>query len=83
MMENFIPSKVRFMFPELAKGVIGTAMRLDTVLQLVSAEDVGAFATAAFHNPADYSGLNIDLAAEASTIADITATLSRVLGREI
>ena len=83
MMENFIPPKVQFMFPSLASGEIATAMKLDTILQLISAEDVGAFAAAAFAAPAVYDGHNIDLAAEAPTIAGIADTLSRVLGRDI
>ncbi|MGE0388095.1 MAG: NmrA family NAD(P)-binding protein [Gammaproteobacteria bacterium] len=81
--DNFIPPKVDSMFPDLRRGEIVTAMRADTVLQMTSAADVGAFACAAFTRAGEFAGQNIDLAAEAPTIAEIAATLGRVLGRDI
>jgi uncharacterized protein YbjT (DUF2867 family) len=83
IMQNFIPPKVDFMFPHLSQSKIITAMRLNTVLQLISAEDIGAFAAAAFADPAAFHGYDIDLAAESPTIAEIAVALSQGLGREI
>jgi len=83
LMENFVPPKVTWMFPQLAQDELATAMRPDTVLQLVSAGDVGAFAAAALADPAPFDHRDIDLAAEAPTIAGIAASLARVLGRDI
>jgi len=83
MMENFIPPKVDFLFPALRHGEIATAIHIRSVLQLVSAEDVGAFATAAFTRPQDFNGCSIDLACENPTVSQIADTLSRGLQRKI
>lgn len=83
MMENFIPPKVNGLFPDLVRGEIATAMRRNSVLQLISAGDIGACAAASFFSPSRYHGQSIDLAAEAPTVAQIAATLSQVLGRDI
>lgn len=83
MMENFIPPKVNFLFPHLAQREIVSAMRPDAVLQLISAEDIGAFAAAAFLDPATFNHQTIDLAGEAPTVAEIAAALSAGTGREI
>jgi len=82
-MENFIPPAVTHMFPDLRRGELATAMHRDTVVDLVSAEDVGAFVAAALRAPERFSGHSIDLAAEASTVSQIGETLSKTLGREI
>lgn len=83
MMENFIPPKVNSMFPDLRRGEIATAIRPDTVLQLVSAEDVGAFAAAAFEHPEAFDRKSIDLASEAPRLSEIAAQLSQGLRRPI
>ena len=80
MMENFATPKAAFMFPHLCKGRIVTALAPDTRMQLVAADDVGAFAQEAFERPELFAGCSIDLAAEALTMEDSAATLSRVLG---
>jgi len=83
LMENFLPPAVAHMFPDLRRGELATAMRRDTLIDLVSAEDVGAFAAAALRTPARFSGHSIDLAATAMTIGQIAETLAQVLGRPI
>jgi len=83
LMENFIPPAVARMFPDLHRGELATAMRRDTVVDLVSAEDVGAFVAAALKAPERFSGHSIDLAAAAPTIGEIGETLSKALGRDI
>jgi uncharacterized protein YbjT (DUF2867 family) len=83
LMENFLPPAVARMFPDLQHGELATAMRRNTVVDLVSAEDVGAFAAAALRAPERFSGQSIDLAATAASIGQIGETLSMALGREI
>jgi uncharacterized protein YbjT (DUF2867 family) len=83
LMDNFIGPKVDHMFPRLCRGEIAGALRADTVLQLISAEDVGRFAAAAISTPAPFDRQTIDLAAEAPTVAQIAGELSRQLGRTV
>jgi uncharacterized protein YbjT (DUF2867 family) len=83
LMENFLWPAVARMFPDLPRGELATAMGRDTVVDLISAEDVGAFAAAALRAPERFSGQSIDLAATAATIDQIGATLSKALGRQI
>jgi uncharacterized protein YbjT (DUF2867 family) len=71
------------MFPDLRRAELATAMRRDTVVDLISAEDVGAFAAAALRVPERFSGKSIDLAVTAATIGQIGETLSKALGRDI
>jgi len=82
-MENFLPPAVALMFPDLRRAELATAMRRDTVVDLISAEDVGAFAAAALRVPERFSGKSIDLAVTAATIGQIGETLSKALGRDI
>jgi uncharacterized protein YbjT (DUF2867 family) len=83
LMENFVPPAVARMFPDLRRGELATAMQRDTVVDLVSTEDVGAFVAAALHAPERFSGHSIDLAAVAPTIGQIGEMLTTALGREI
>jgi uncharacterized protein YbjT (DUF2867 family) len=83
LMDNFAHPKAGFMFPHLAGGEIATALRSSTRMQLIAADDVGAFARAAFEEPLNYHGRNIELAAEALTMPEVADILSRVTGRPI
>jgi len=83
MMENFSQPKAAFMFPHLAAGEIATALLSSTRMQLISADDVGAFARAAFDDPSKHHGKNIELAAEALTMPEVASVLSRVTGRPV
>lgn len=83
MMDNFIPPKVNWMFPGLKRGMVGTAMNPDTRLDLIAAEDVGAFAGAAFAKPSAFHRKIIDLAADSLTMAELAHTLSGITGKPI
>lgn len=83
LMENFIPPAVTRIFPDLPRSELASAMRCDTVVDLVSTEDVAAFVNAALRAPERFSGRSIDLAAEALTISRIAEALSTGLGKEI
>jgi uncharacterized protein YbjT (DUF2867 family) len=83
MMDNFAQPKAKFMFPHLRQGHIVTALRADTRMQLIAADDVGAFACAAIVDPARFDRRDIELAVGALTMSDVAATLSRVLGKRV
>jgi uncharacterized protein YbjT (DUF2867 family) len=83
MMDNLAQPKAKAMFPRLRRGEILTALLPDTRMQLIAADDVGAFAAAAFLDPARFDRRDIDLAAEALTMGEVAATLSRVLGKRV
>lgn len=83
MMDNFILPKVKGMFPRLSGGVLESAMVEGTRLDLISAEDVGRFAAAAFADPARFDGQEIALAAEALTMAEVAEKLSKQSGQTV
>ncbi|PLK48968.1 NmrA/HSCARG family protein [Uliginosibacterium sp. TH139] len=81
IMENFLPPKVRGMYPTLAQGKIATAILPETRLDMIAADDIGAFAVAAFLDPARFNGHSIDLAAESLTMEEVASALSAGTGR--
>ncbi|MCC6710639.1 MAG: NmrA family NAD(P)-binding protein [Gammaproteobacteria bacterium] len=83
MMDNFAVPKALGMFPLLKQGRIISAMNRDTRLQLIAADDVGAFTAAALVDPARFHGQNIDMAAEALTMEEAAAVLNQVLGKSV
>jgi uncharacterized protein YbjT (DUF2867 family) len=83
MMDNFAQPKAKALFPNLSKGKIITAILPDTRLQLTCADDVGAFACAAFSDPARFDRKDIALGTEALTMAEAAATLSRMLQKKV
>ncbi|MEK3682786.1 NmrA/HSCARG family protein [Paenibacillus sp. FSL R10-2736] len=83
VMENLAEPTSRFMFPQLNQGKLFTALKTDTRLDMVAADDIGAFACAAFENPAAFSGKNIALAGESLTMGEVAAALSRATGQQV
>lgn len=83
MMDNFIPPKATWMFPSLARGVIATALKSETRLDLIAAADVGRFAAAAFADPARWDCQEIDLAAESLTMGEVASSISKATGRTV
>lgn len=83
IMENYLPPKAAYMFPHLKQGEIATAFHASTRLQLVSADDIGKFACAAFMDPQRLHGESIDLAGDAPTMPEVAAAFSRVLGKRV
>jgi nucleoside-diphosphate-sugar epimerase len=83
MMGNLSRPKSDFMFPHLRQGEIATALKSDTRLDLVSADDIGSFARAAFEAPSEFNRRNIDIAAESLTMVEVAAILSRICGKAV
>ena len=83
LLAGYAMPKARGMFPLLKQGRIVSALKPDTRLQLIAADDVGVFACAAFADPARFHGQNIDMAAEALTQDEVAAVLNRELGKSV
>jgi len=84
IMEDLVPPMVDFMFPTLAqRGQFETAIELDTPLDWIAAQDIGAFAAAAFADPERFHGHEIDLAAESVTLRELTAKMTQGLGKPV
>ncbi|ROZ69219.1 NmrA family NAD(P)-binding protein [Ramlibacter sp. WS9] len=83
LMDNFAQPKSAWMFPQLRHGEIATALLAQTRLQLIAADDVGAFAAAAFDDRKAFGSREVDLAAEALTMGEIAGVLARTTDRPI
>lgn len=83
MMDNFMQPKADVLFPQLRQGLIVTPIAPRSRLQLICGDDIGAFARAAFEQPARFDRKILELATDDLTIGDIAAVLSRELGRSV
>jgi uncharacterized protein YbjT (DUF2867 family) len=83
LMDNFARPKSAYMFPHLKHGEIATALHPHTRMQLIAADDVGAFAAAAFSDAGRFASQEIDLAAEALTMEEVAGALTEALGRKV
>ncbi len=61
----------------------GWGLRPDKGLQLIAADDIGAFAELVFSNPQDYLGKTHELAGDELTEPQITTTFTKVIGRPV
>jgi uncharacterized protein YbjT (DUF2867 family) len=61
----------------------GWGLRPDKGVQLIAADDIGAFAELVFSNPQEYLGKTIELAGDELTEPEIVASLARVIGRPV
>ncbi len=84
IMENLIPPMVTNMYPSLAeRGQFDTAIAPDTRLDWVAAQDIGAFAAAAFAAPERFHGHEIDLAGDTITLPDLATKLTEATGKPV
>ena len=60
-----------------------TAMKPDTVLQMITVDDVGRYGALAFERPAQLNRAELDIAGDAATMTQAAAVLSSALGRRI
>lgn len=79
MMDNLARPKSAFMFPHLARGELLTALRPDTRLDFIAADDVGTFAAAALAGASSLHGNTVPLASQSLTMGEVAATLSATL----
>lgn len=84
IMENLVPPMVETMWPSLReRGRFETAIAADTGIDWIAAEDIGAFAAAAFADPDRFHGHEIDLAAESVTLPEVAAKISTATGKPV
>ncbi|SEO84537.1 NmrA family NAD(P)-binding protein [Amycolatopsis saalfeldensis] len=81
-MENFLPS-MRFLFPRGVEGGLVSVVKPATRLSLIAVEDIGTAAAAAIADPARFDGVELELAGDHRSVAEIAETLSLALGREL
>ena len=68
----------------ITNGVFtGFGLRPDKGVQLIAAEDIGAFVALAFEDPQVYLGRTIELAGDELTEKQIADTLAKVIGRPV
>lgn len=65
------------------QGSLALPLRPETRLQMIAADDIGAFAAMAFERPGHWQGKTIEIAGDEISMADLTASLSRITGREV
>jgi uncharacterized protein YbjT (DUF2867 family) len=81
-MDNFLPS-TSFLFPRGIEGGLVSVLKPDTRLSLVAVDDIGAAAAAAVAEPERFHGVELELASEHLSMAEIAEVLSRALGRRV
>ena len=64
-------------------GIVRYPVRPDTLYRQVAVSDIAAMVVTALEHPDVWAGQIMPLAGDASTMDEITATLSRVTGREL
>jgi uncharacterized protein YbjT (DUF2867 family) len=81
-MDNLLPS-MAYLFPNGIDGGLITLIKPDTRLSLTAVADIGTAAAAAFADPDRFHEVELELASEYRSMAEIAEVLSRVLGRRI
>ncbi|MBM6582388.1 NmrA family NAD(P)-binding protein [Microvirga sp. BT689] len=84
IMENLVPPMVESMWPSLReRGQFETAIEADTSIDWIAADNIGAFAAAAFADPKRFHGHEIDLAADSATLPEIAAKITKATGKSV
>ncbi|MCG8917334.1 NmrA family NAD(P)-binding protein [Actinokineospora sp. PR83] len=81
-MENFLPATA-FLFPRGIEGGLVSVVKPETRLSLVAAADIGAAAAAALTAPERFDRVELELASDRLSMAQIADVLSRALGVEL
>jgi uncharacterized protein YbjT (DUF2867 family) len=81
-MENLLPSTA-YLFPRGVEGGLVTVLRPETRLSLIAVHDIGVAAAAAIADPARFDRVELELAGDLLTMAEIAKTLSHALGVEL
>jgi uncharacterized protein YbjT (DUF2867 family) len=67
----------------LQGDALATAMRPETVLQMIAVEDIGRIGAQAFLHAEELKGLEVDIAGDAHTIPQTAEILGRALGKRL
>lgn len=68
---------------DVLNGTFSIALHPTTRLQMISAQDIGLIAAAAFNHPGDSIGQAIEIAGDELTMPEVAATFSKVIGRKV
>jgi uncharacterized protein YbjT (DUF2867 family) len=77
-MDNF-----EFMKTWILQGVWSMSLPPERSMQMIAAEDIGAFVALAFVQPADFVGRSLDIAGDELTMLEVAETLGRIIGRGV
>ncbi|MBV7417242.1 NmrA family NAD(P)-binding protein [Comamonas sp. CMM03] len=84
IMEDIVPPQADMQFASLRqRGRFETAIAADSGIDWIAADDIGAFAAAAFADPARFNGHEIDLAVERATLPEVAAKMSVATGKPV
>lgn len=84
IMEDIVPPQADLQFASLReRGRFETAIEPETRLDWIAAQDIGAFAAAAFADPMRFHGHEIDLAAESFTLPEVAARMAKATGKPV
>ena len=84
IMDNLVPPMVDSMWPSLReRGRFETAFEAKTGIDWIAAKDIGAFAAAAFADPARFHGHEISLAAELASYPEVAAKITHATGKPV
>lgn len=81
-MENFDNPQWGFR-DALCQGRLDLPLDDDSMLQLLSADDLAHFVAMAFDRPEDFVGVRVDIAGDQMRMVDIAGTFTRVTGRPV
>lgn len=77
-MENFRGQQKR----TIEKGVVDSRAS-DRIVYFIAIRDIGFFAAEVFDDPAEWLGRGEDIAGDQMTLAELTATFGKVLGKDV
>jgi uncharacterized protein YbjT (DUF2867 family) len=77
-MENWVTMR-----SSIETGNLALPLEPATRLQMIAADDVGAFATLAFEHPGKWQGHTVDIAGDEFSMNELAAAFSRMTGREV
>jgi len=81
-MENFLPD-MKFLFPRGVDGGLVSVIKPSTSLSLAAVDDIGTAAAAAIAEPERFTGVELELASDFLTMAEIAEVLSGALGTKL
>lgn len=69
--------------PAIDQGTLAVAVKPETVLQMISVEDIGKYGAWAFEKAEELNGREIDIAGDQLTMPEVAEILSTATGRKI
>ncbi|CAM4069263.1 NmrA/HSCARG family protein [Staphylococcus schweitzeri] len=83
MMENWLPYRAKYFFPDLKNNILKSAFNHESTIDLVSAIDIAKFAVKAFKTENVFDKESIEIASESLTIDQIAMEINKHTDKEI